>query len=115
MIVQLFRTTHHLYHCQSSHYLHLSAQLLLDYERSDLLGSSRTCIKGILGEISLSSRGVKSFKTSGFSGKVILFAFAQVGRLPAFRFEWHVLHIRSVLSTLLRPVRHKVRISLEQD
>jgi hypothetical protein len=44
-------------------------------------------MKGILGEINLSSRGVKSFKTSGFSGKVILFAFAQLGSLPTFRFE----------------------------
>ena len=42
-------------------------------------------IKGILGEISCSSRGVKSIKTSGFSAKFILFALAQDGSLPAFR------------------------------
>ena len=53
----------------------------------------------------------------GFSGKVFLFALAQlqVGSLPAFRFEWHVLHINSVLLKLLIPVRHKLRISLVQD
>jgi hypothetical protein len=73
-------------------------------------------LKGILGEISLSSRGVKFFKTSGFFGKAILFAFAQLGSLPDIGFKWHVEHIHSVPSILLRPVvTHKLRISFEQD
>jgi hypothetical protein len=47
------------------------------------------------------------FKASGVSGKVILFALAQLGTLPHLRLEWHVVHIHSVSLILLRPVIQK--------
>lgn len=47
--------------------------------------------------------GVK-FNSSGFSGKPIILALQQLGILPFFRFESHVVQIHSVSSTLFTPV-----------
>jgi len=76
------------------------------------LDSSRSCIKGIRGDISHSSKDVK-FNTSGLSGNSILLALEQLGNLPFFRFESQVIQIHSESLTLLKPVRQDLTTSCE--
>jgi len=58
------------------------------------LGSPRNCIKQMRGATSRSSSEVNS-NTSGLTGNDILFAFAQQGNPPLFKFESHVRQIHS--------------------
>jgi len=57
----------------------------------------------------------KNSSTSGLTGNDILFAFAQQGNLPLFKFESHVRQIHSVLPTLLTPVTAELRIRAGQQ
>jgi len=93
------------------------------------LDSSRSCIKGIRGDISHSSSDVK-FNTLGLQGKPILLALEQMGNLPCFRpfvlqvrqllfqtffilFLLQDLQIHSVSLTLLKPIRQDSTMSSE--
>jgi len=65
------------------------------------------------GATSRSSSEVNS-NTSGLTGNDILFAFAQQGNLPLFKFESHVRQIHSILPTLFTPVTTELTIPGQQ-
>ena len=74
-------------------------------------------MKGMRGDINLSSRGVK-FNTSGLTGKVILLALinlAHAGNFPFFNAQSQVQQIHSLLSTLFLPVMEMFRMLGEHD
>ena len=69
------------------------------------LGSSDISMKGMRGDIILSSKGVK-FRHSCFTGKFLLLALEQTSSFPSLRFEWKVKQTHSVLFTLVLPGIH---------